>query len=168
MRNVRWHYGANAMNPPFTGQCLCGAVGYKVNEKPLTVYACHCTDCQKRSGSAFGLSMWVRRGAIEVTRGEAALHTSKHSDGRPRFGRICAQCGTRLWSEPAKRSELAVIRPGTLDDTSSLRPVAHIWTRSAQPWVVIPEGAIRYDTQPEDVLQLASPGLSQTRAQDAT
>ena len=145
---------ANAMNPPYTGQCLCGAVQYKVNEGPLVVYACHCTDCQKRSGSAFGLSMWVHRNAIEVTKGEATLQTLKHSDGRPRFVRICAECGTRLWSEPAKRQELAVIRPGTLNDTSSLRPAAHIWTRSAQPWVVIPEDAIRYDTQPADLLQL--------------
>jgi len=141
-----------------SGQCLCGAVRYKVNCKPLTMYACHCTDCQKRTGSAFGLSMWVLRSAIEVTAGEPTLQTLKHSDGQPRFVRLCAQCGTRLWSEPARRPELAVLRPGTLDDTSSLRPVAHLWTRSAQPWVVIPEGAIRYDTQPENLLELAAPG----------
>jgi hypothetical protein len=156
------------MNLPYTGQCLCGAVRYKVSEAPLTVYACHCTDCQKRSGSAFGLSMWVRRSAIEVIKGDATLHSSMHSNGRQRFGRICAHCGTRLWSEPANRPELAVIRPGTLDDTSSLRPVAHIWTRSAQPWVVIPEGAIRYDTQPEDLLQLASIQRDQTHGHNAT
>ena len=144
------------MSRPYSGQCLCGAVRYMVNDEPLAVYACHCTDCQKRSGSAFGLSMWVRRNAIKVTRGEAVLHASSHSDGRPRAGRVCAQCGTRLWSEPDDRPELAVVRPGTLDDTSSLRPVAHLWTRSAQPWVVVPEDAVRYDTQPDDLLQLAS------------
>jgi hypothetical protein len=152
------------MHPPFTGQCLCGAVRYTLSEEPLVVYACHCTDCQKRSGSAFGLSMWVRRGAIEVTQGEAALHTSTQRDGRPRFGRVCAQCGIRLWSEPGHHPGLAIIRPGTLDDTSSLRPVAHLWTRSAQPWVIIPADAVRFETQPEDFERLISLGRDRTRA----
>jgi hypothetical protein len=65
-----------AVPPPYPGRCLCGAVRYRVTEEPLTLYACHCTDCQKRSGSAFGLSMWVRRAAIEATRGEAASLTT--------------------------------------------------------------------------------------------
>lgn len=96
------------------------------------IYACHCTDCQKRSGSAFGLSMWVRRTDIEVTKGEAA----------------------RLWSEPQKHREFAIVRPGTLDDRSWLRPAAHLWTRSAQPWFVFPEGVPRYETQPESIFEL--------------
>jgi hypothetical protein len=144
------------MPPPYTGRCLCGATRYRVTEEPLAVYACHCTDCQKRSGSAFALSMWVPRTAIEATQGEATLHTSLTSDGRVRNGRNCAQCGTRLWSEPQNRPALSVVRPGTLDDTSWLRPVAHLWTRSAQPWFVFPEGVARYATQPEDLLELVS------------
>lgn len=143
------------MSAPCTGRCLCGAVEYRVTEEPLTVYACHCTDCQKRSGSAFGLSMWVRRAAIEVTKGEAAVHTSTHADGRPRVGRTCAHCGTRLWSEPPRYPDLAIVRPGSLDDRSWLRPVAHLWLRSAQPWVVIPEGVARYETQPKDFREFA-------------
>jgi hypothetical protein len=146
----------SAMSPPYTGRCLCGGTRYRVTEEPLTIYACHCTDCQKRSGSAFGLSMWVHRAAIEVITGEATLHTSSTSDGRIRNGRICGHCGTRLWSEPQNRPNLAVVRPGTLDDTSWLQPVAHIWTRSAQPWFVFPEGIAKYATQPEDLLELAS------------
>jgi len=141
---------------PYTGRCLCGSTEYRLAEEPLAVYACHCTDCQKRSGSAFGLSMWVNRTAIHVTQGQAALHASAGADGRSRHGRICAQCGTRLWSEPGHRPALAVVRPGTLDDTSWLRPVAHLWTRSAQPWFVFPQGAVRYETQPEDLLELAA------------
>ncbi|MGA8048702.1 MAG: GFA family protein [Burkholderiales bacterium] len=53
-----------------------------MNEEPVTFYACHCTDCQKRSGSSFGLSMWVNR--------------------LDRDDRVCAQCGTLLWTEPEK------------------------------------------------------------------
>jgi len=69
---------------PYTGRCFCEAVRYRVTEAPLTLYACHCTDCQKRSGSAFGLSLWVNRTAIEVTQGDAALQISS---GRPAAAR---------------------------------------------------------------------------------
>lgn len=118
------------------------------------IYACHCTDCQKRSGSAFGLSMWVPRAAIEVTRGDAGLNVSTTQDGRVRHTRICAACATRLWSEPQKRTEIAIVRAGTLDDTSWLRPVAHLWTRSAQPWFEFPPGVPRYETQPADFYEM--------------
>jgi len=142
------------VRPPYSGRCLCGAVRYRITDAPLVTYACHCTDCQKRSGSAFGLSMWVRRASIELTQGEATMHVSATEDGRPRHTRICATCVTRLWSEPQKRPDIAVLRPGTLDDTSWVKPQAHIWTRSAQPWVEIPEGVPRYETQPANFLDL--------------
>ncbi|TAK42259.1 MAG: hypothetical protein EPO27_17465 [Betaproteobacteria bacterium] len=66
------------------------------------------------------------------------------------------QNGTRLWLEAENRPALAVVRPGRLDDTSWLRPVAHLRTRSAQPWFDFPEGAVRYETQPENLLELAA------------
>jgi hypothetical protein len=142
------------MPAPFTGRCLCEAVHFRVTEEPLTIYACHCTDCQKRSGSAFGLSMWVNRSAIEVTKGEPATHTSTSAQGKVRIGKICGQCGTRMWSEPPKHPDLAVMRPGILDDTTWVRPVAHIWTRSAQPWFVFPEGVPKYEKEAGDLQSL--------------
>ena len=134
---------------------MCGEVRYRVTEEPLTLYACHCTDCQTRSGSAFGLSMWVNRSAIDISKGEAALHTSMIG-GKQRKRRICAQCGTNLFSEPREGSTAAIVRPGTLDDTSWLHPVAHMWTRSAQPWVVFPAGAKKYEQQPADFAELVA------------
>ena len=135
------------MPAPYPGRCLCGEIEYRLNGEPVTYYACHCTDCQKRGGSAFGLSMWVKRDSLEVTKGTATLQVLCGADGGPRHHRICAKCGVRLWSEPAKRPEFAVLRPGTLDDPKQFTPVLHMWTRSAQPWVKIPDGAARFEKQ---------------------
>jgi hypothetical protein len=135
------------MPVPFTGRCLCEAIHFRVTQEPLTIYACHCTDCQKRSGSAFGLSMWVNRSSIQVTKGEVTLHESVNAEGKPRRAKICGQCGVRMWSEPPKYPDYAVMRPGILDDRSWVRPIAHIWTRSAQPWFVFPEGVPKYEKQ---------------------
>ena len=120
----------------------------------MTYYACHCTDCQKRSGSGFGLSMWVKRESLAATKGAPVLQVSKAADGSERRNRVCGQCGVRLWSEPPKRPELAVLRPGTLDDPKQFTPVAHMWTRSAHPWVKIPDGVARYEKQVGDFMEL--------------
>lgn len=146
------------MPAPYTGRCFCGSAQYRIAEEPLVVYACHCTDCQKRSGSAFGLSVWVRLAALSLAKGEVRADAPLAADGRPRPGKVCPRCSIRLWSEPPHRPGLAVVRAGTLDDTSWIRPQAHLWTRSAQPWVAIPEGVPRYETQPEHFNELLEIG----------
>ena len=136
------------MPAPYTGGCLCGETRYVLNAEPNTLYACHCTDCQRRSGSAFALSLVASREALKLTSGRTILSVTKMPDGRVKQAQVCAACGTRLWGEPVKLPGIAIIQPGTLDDTSWLRPVAHIWTRSAQPWFRFPEGAVLFDVQP--------------------
>jgi hypothetical protein len=54
---------------PLTGECTCEAVRFAVNAMPLLVYACHCTECQRWSGSAFSMSMPVAADSFGLTRG---------------------------------------------------------------------------------------------------
>ena len=136
------------MPAPYEGGCICGAVRYRLTSEPLTFYACHCTNCRRYTGTAFGLSMPVLKSAVELLRGEPAAYDVALDEGRRSRGAFCAACVTRLWNEPARAPELLVLRPGTLDDIARFHPVAHIWTRSALPWVVIPEEALRFGQQP--------------------
>ena len=142
------------MSAPYEGGCICGAIRYRVTAEPLTVYVCHCTDCQCQSGASFALSMIVVRGACEVLQGEPREFSQQLEDGRNKQSRFCSTCGTRLWGEPAAYPQILVVSPGTLDDTSWISPVAHIWTRSAQPWVTIPDDILRIERQPEDSMTL--------------
>jgi hypothetical protein len=137
------------MNPPYSGGCLCGAVRYRVIAEPETFYVCHCTDCQRRNGSAFGLSFVVRREAVESS-GDTHLHVAKLADGRIKQSHACVKCNTRLWGESVRNPAFFILQPGTLDDTSWLQPVAHIWTRSAQPWFPFPPDAVKFETQPPE------------------
>ncbi len=132
---------------PQHGGCLCGDVRYSLAEEPLTLYACHCTDCQRQTGSSFALSLVVRRNALQIVRGRPQEYALQLSDGRTKRSSLCSRCSTRIWN-PSSVSGLAVLEAGTLDDTSWLRPVGHIWTRSAQPWFEIPEGALDFPEQP--------------------
>jgi hypothetical protein len=142
------------MTAPTEGGCLCEAVRYRLMAEPLTLYACHCTDCQVISGSAFRMSMPVTRASIEITRGQPERVEYAAAGARPKRASRCGACSTWLWGEPARAPQLLILRPSTLDDRSWLDPVAHIWVRSAQPWVRIPEGALVFESQPPDELEL--------------
>jgi hypothetical protein len=64
---------------------------------------------------------------------------------------LCPECGCWIAGAPLPGADgqmIRRVRGGTLDDTSWLKPTAHFWTRSKQPWVVLPEGAQVFETQP--------------------
>jgi hypothetical protein len=132
---------------PWTGGCQCRSVRYELSAEPLTLYACHCTDCQTQSGSAFALSMVVPRSGIAVTAGEPTFWRKVHASGRVAQCFFCAVCGTRLWHNPERNPAITILKAGTIEDTTWLRPVGHIWVQSAQPWIELQQDALIYPQQ---------------------
>ncbi len=121
----------------FTGACRCGATRYEIAVDALTaIYCCHCTDCQRWSGSAFSEQAVVPEGAISAT-GPIVDFTIRNESGALSRQRACGTCHNRLWNTNSARPGLAVIRAGTLDHNRTLEPRLHIWVRSKQPWVAI-------------------------------
>jgi hypothetical protein len=131
-----------------TGGCRCGAIRYEITSFPLLLYTCNCTDCQRQTGSAFALNMPVRFNDFRLLRGEPNGWHHTSPNGTAVISRFCGNCGTRLYGERDGRPETVSLRAGTLDDTSWLVPVAHFFTRSAQPWVQPASGAQCFETQP--------------------
>jgi len=145
----------NSPEFPCEGGCACGAVRYRLLEDPLDLHVCHCTRCQSVSGSAFILCMPVHTRSLEILSGAPKLFSYTSSDdGLAKSNRRCADCGCCLWGEIGDFPEIVALQAGTLDDTSWLEPIAHIWTSSAQPWVEIPTNVLVYEKQPEDDLEL--------------
>ena len=144
------------MKLPQTAGCQCGALRYEITEAPQLVYTCHCTECQRLTGSAFTMAMVVGATAFRLAapQRQPRLFLRTADSGRTVSRWVCPDCGTWIWSgpkpDPTSRDAVRV-RAGTLDDTSWVRPTVHFWTRSAQPWVVLPEGDQRFKTQPEDL-----------------
>lgn len=142
------------MPAPYAGHCQCGDIQFELRAEPHTLYACHCTDCQRRSGGAMRLSMWIDRAALHLLAGEPQARSVLKRSGRTRVSRVCGRCDSELWSEPAEHPTLAVLRPGTLVAHQQFEPVAHLFVRSALPWIRIPEQARQYQTMPEDPLEM--------------
>lgn len=146
------------------GGCLCGALRYRVKGNGLMLSACHCTECQRTSGGAFGLSLIVLRDALELTKGSPKRFDKAYEDGRHKIFNFCADCSTRLWNEMPRVAQIYNVKPGTLDDANKwLTPVAHLWLSEKQPWVLVPDGVLHFDKQPEDF----SPVLKAYAAQQA-
>lgn len=139
---------------PLTGSCQCRAVRYQCTAAPRSIYACHCTECQRQSGSAFGTSMLMTRDALAFTQGTPKSWVRTSDSGRKVDCLFCPECGTRLVHLPQHSPGLAIIRAGTLDDTKSIRLAGHIWTASRQTWLELPADSITYERQPPDFNRL--------------
>jgi hypothetical protein len=140
---------------PLTGGCICGAIRYEIASFPLLLYTCNCTNCQKQSGSAFGMTMPVTAKDFRIVEGMPKAWRRLSPAGVAVASWFCSDCGNRIYGERAGRPETINIRAGTLDNTSWLVPVAHFYTRSAQPWVRPAPDAVCHETQPSDVRPLA-------------
>lgn len=152
------------MASKISGACNCGRIRYEVLSAPLLTYVCHCGNCQKRSGSAFGMGMVIPVVDLLV-HGELSCweRVSDTGNRNPRYS--CATCGNVIYGLGAYTPGLAKLMPGTLSNTKEVRPDVHIWTSSAQDWVKIPEDVLQFREQPEDfgeVLRIVKTGRSQS------
>jgi hypothetical protein len=138
------------MRLPQPGGCQCGALRYELGELPRLTYVCHCTDCQRATGSAFSVAFMASDDAFRLTKGQPRLVSRIADSGKTATRWLCPACGSWVcsasWSAPS--GALRVVQGGSLDDTSWLRPTTHFWTRSKQPWVTIPSGDTICETQP--------------------
>jgi hypothetical protein len=130
------------------GGCVCGAVRYTTRGEPLRVTVCHCTWCQRRTGTAFAVEPVFNDAQVEI-RGELTKyrHISDES-GRWLDLEFCPRCGTNIGFTLEWRPGLRLIDAGTFDDPGWIRTDRHqfryIFLRSAQDWSRVPEGADCY------------------------
>ena len=110
----------------------------------MIVHCCHCRDCQRQTGSAFVINALIETDRIEVE-GETVAVRMPTDSGRVHEVYRCPACATAMWSDYGGRPALRFVRVGTLDEPEALPPDVHIFTRSKQPWVGLPEQARAFE-----------------------
>jgi len=125
------------------GRCSCGYVRYRLADEPLIVHCCHCSWCQRETGSAFAVNALIEARAVELLQGEIdSIHTPSESGNGQQIAR-CPKCHVAIWSHYYRGgSNICFIRVGTLEKPEMLPPDIHIYTRSKQPWVPLPADAL--------------------------
>ena len=129
-----------------TGSCLCGSVTYRLTADPIASRVCWCRDCQ-RIASNGTVNAIVPSAAIEVT-GEMGEYLRTAASGNEVRRRFCPACGSHLFANSSARPSLTVVRAGTLDDPSSIKPTANIWAASAPAWACLDDSLERIEHQP--------------------
>ena len=126
---------------PLDGGCDCRAVRYRMHTAPLFVHCCHCRWCQRESGASFALNAMIEADRVALLAGAPELvDTPSESGSGQRIAR-CPSCRVAVWSHYAGAGpRVSFVRVGTLDAPDHLPPDIHIFTRSRQPWVLLPAG----------------------------
>lgn len=123
------------------GRCTCGAVSYRLGARPLFTHACHCSWCQRETGSAFALNAMVEAEFLQV-RGEVERVMTPSASGKGQEIARCPRCRVALWSHYAGAGRaVAFVRVGTLDRPGDCPPDIHIFTSTKAPWLRLDEGA---------------------------
>jgi hypothetical protein len=145
------------------GGCACGALRYRLASAPLFVHCCHCSNCQRQTGSAFVVNLLIEADRVEVLAGAPQPVDVPRDDGSVQRIFRCPHCQVAVFSEYS-RPEVRFVRGGTLDEPTDIRPDVHIYTRSKVAWVALPDDVptceVYYDRRklwpPESLRRLES------------
>jgi hypothetical protein len=123
---------------PLEGGCTCRAVRYRLASYPLFVHCCHCTWCQRETGSSFALNAMIEANRVSLLQGQLDVIDTPSNSGQGQKISRCPKCRIAVWSNYAGGGDtVRFIRVGTLDEAHRVPPNIHIFTTTKQPWVVL-------------------------------
>ncbi|HET6565966.1 MAG TPA: GFA family protein [Xanthomonadales bacterium] len=129
------------MKQSMEGQCGCGAIRYRLTDTPLLVHCCHCTWCQRETGSAFALNAMIESHQLVLLQGSPDVIVTPSNSGKGQKIVRCPDCRVAVWSHYGGGGEsISFVRVGTLDNPAMCPPDVHIFVSSKQPWVILPKG----------------------------
>jgi hypothetical protein len=123
---------------------MCGGVRYEITAPLVSAAYCHCTRCQRRTGTAASASARIEQGSLRVTAGEELVREYAPADG---WGKcFCSRCGSALWSKHPAEPGLFGVRLGSFDHDPGIRPQYRQFVAYAAQWESLPDdGLPRYD-----------------------
>ncbi len=124
-----------------TGGCLCGGVRFELTEPPRAAGYCHCTRCQRRTGTGASPSARIDGRTLRLRRGADLLKDWRHPDGGHEK-LFCGECGGHLFSRNPEDHEQMSIRMGAFDGDPGVRPSWHHYVAYAALWEPIPDDGL--------------------------
>ena len=120
--------------------CQCGQLAVRLPGPTPAVVACHCIDCQRRTGSPFGVMAYYPEDQLTIT-GHARRYARKAASGGIFETYFCPECGSTVYARAAKHPTLIGVAIGTIADPSFQAPARSVWEQSKHHWVQIPGDA---------------------------
>jgi hypothetical protein len=127
-------------DPPLTGHCACGAVTFEISEPLEGGIYCHCTRCQRRTGSAAQASANLAPGSLHLTAGEEHLRAWAPGGGYEKV--FCGECGSAMFARDPETGEMALVRMGVIDGDPGVRPSGRQFVGYAATWEPLPDDGL--------------------------
>lgn len=128
-----------------TAKCLCGQLQITMDGDPVRVNQCHCTECQRRSGSVFQIGAFFDESQIVGIEGESNIYPRTGGSGNTIHLHFCPTCGVSVYFRPQARPSVVGVHGGCFNDPDFPRPHTAGWVKSKHHWVDVPEGAKAFD-----------------------
>jgi hypothetical protein len=125
---------------PLRGGCLCGGVRFEVTEPPVSAGYCHCTRCQRRTGTAASAQARLAPGSLVIKEGEDLVRAYQPEDGFAKL--FCSNCGSSLFSRSPDDPSVISVRLGAFDGDPGIRPQWRTFVAYAAPWEPIPDDGL--------------------------
>lgn len=131
------------------GRCLCGSIEYTCEAEPLATAICHCHNCQRQTGTAFSTIVIVPKETFKFVKKDGLTEYSDTSEaGKDVSRQFCNKCGSPIRSFISIAPHVCLIKAGTLNDKSQLKPTKQVWCSSAQPWLELSDEIEKHDKNP--------------------
>ena len=121
-----------------SAQCQCGALRLRLEGEPRRVSICCCTECQRRTGSAYGVGVYFSADQVKDIEGPEKTYTRSSDARRWIRQHFCAECGTTVYWELEFRPDTIGVAYGAIKGKELLSPVAAAWTDHKASWVALP------------------------------
>lgn len=136
-----------SIESPHRCSCLCGEVQLQISAIELPYVYCHCSNCRKSSGSAFGANVSVPVDALQVVQGQELLSCFESSPGKFRY--FCSRCGSPMYNRVAQQPERVRVRLGSFDTPYEGLLAAHIFVGEKAPWYGIQDARPQHEGWPD-------------------
>ncbi|MGI9422598.1 MAG: GFA family protein [Hyphomicrobiaceae bacterium] len=130
-----------------SGQCLCGAVTYKINGEPIGAGQCHCKDCQRASGTGHMSLAFFKADDVDV-QGETASFAVTAESGNTNTRHFCPKCGGRLFGENSARPGMLAVAIGSVDDNDWFEPQRIVYVKDKPQWDVTSTDVANFERMP--------------------
>ena len=131
------------------GGCLCGGVRYRTTGAPKRVSGCACRWCQKRTGSALGISVYFEKRNVEITQGALQTYRAISDAGRWLDSEFCTSCGTTVTCTLEFWPDYRGFAGGTFDQPTFWYNLERfVFARSKPDWLTLPDGIDIHQAMP--------------------
>lgn len=135
------------MTAKHIASCSCGGLTAHCTQAPARIAACHCTECQRRTGSVFGVGAYFPKEQVTLT-GDRKVYRRSSAAGRHVDGYFCPDCGTTVAWDLELFPALIAVAVGCFADPHFGAPQRAVWTQHQHDWVTFPESIPGIATQP--------------------